>query len=134
MVRREGLEPTCLAAPAPKAGASTNSATLAAVLEPKKREKNNVLYPRCPFRITRCLLDFSTNVGRSLRKFSGRIAAFAQAAAAAGRDHLPLRTQRRRLRRRKHRSGPCTTCQVKRLPRQARAHRARRDPASRTVS
>ena len=34
MVRREGLEPTCLAAPAPKAGASTNSATLA-----EKREK-----------------------------------------------------------------------------------------------
>src|SRR5436190_22648409 len=45
LVRREGLEPTCLAAPAPKAGASTNSATLAA----EKAEKNNVLYLRCPF-------------------------------------------------------------------------------------
>jgi hypothetical protein len=37
LVRRVGLEPTCLAAPAPKAGASTNSATLAAPLEAKKR-------------------------------------------------------------------------------------------------
>src|SRR3982751_502682 len=50
LVRRVGLEPTCLAAPAPKAGASTNSATLAAALMPtpdaKKRVKNNVLYPR----------------------------------------------------------------------------------------
>ncbi len=46
VVRREGLEPTCLAAPAPKAGASTNSATLAAVACTKKRDKNNVLYPR----------------------------------------------------------------------------------------
>src|SRR5213075_1564781 len=45
LLRREGLEPTCLAAPAPKAGASTNSATLAA----EKAEKNNVLYLRCPF-------------------------------------------------------------------------------------
>ena len=42
MVRREGLEPSCLAAPAPKAGASTNSATFA----PEKHDKNNVLYPR----------------------------------------------------------------------------------------
>jgi squalene synthase HpnC len=39
MVRREGLEPTCLAAPAPKAGASTNSATLAAFSRTEKREK-----------------------------------------------------------------------------------------------
>src|SRR5713101_8625850 len=46
VVRREGLEPTCLAAPAPKAGASTNSATFAAVACTKKRDKNNVLYPR----------------------------------------------------------------------------------------
>src|SRR5712692_9647608 len=46
VVRREGLEPTCLAAPAPKAGASTNSATFAAVACTKKRDKNNVLYSR----------------------------------------------------------------------------------------
>ncbi len=46
VVRREGFEPTCLAAPAPKAGASTNSATFAAVACTKKRDKNNVLYPR----------------------------------------------------------------------------------------
>src|SRR3954469_3980195 len=46
LVRRVGLEPTCLAAPAPKAGASTNSATLAAPVDAKKRVKNNVLYLR----------------------------------------------------------------------------------------
>jgi squalene synthase HpnC len=40
-VRREGLEPTCLAALEPKSSASANSATFA-----KKRVKNNVLYLR----------------------------------------------------------------------------------------
>ena len=44
MVRREGLEPTRLAAPEPKSGASTNSATLAAENEPE----NNVLYLPVP--------------------------------------------------------------------------------------
>src|SRR2546429_9566513 len=131
MVRREGLEPTCLAAPAPKAGASTNSATLAAtdltVRNPKSGKKTTY-YTLAAF------FDFAPHVGRPLRKFPGRIVAFAQAAAAAGRDHLPLRPQRRRLRRRRHRSGRCTACQIKRLPGRARAHRARRDPASRAVS
>ena len=40
MVRREGLEPSCLAASDPKSGASANSATFA-----KTDFKNNVLYP-----------------------------------------------------------------------------------------
>src|SRR5438067_2327158 len=42
MVRREGLEPTRLAAPAPKAGASTNSATLAARTK-KARIKQRII-------------------------------------------------------------------------------------------
>src|SRR5437016_4089656 len=46
LLRREGLEPSCLEASAPKAGASTNTATFAAVQRPEKRDKNNVLYPR----------------------------------------------------------------------------------------
>ena len=40
-MRKEGLEPSCLAALEPKSSASTNSATFA-----KKRVKNNVLYLR----------------------------------------------------------------------------------------
>jgi squalene synthase HpnC len=46
VVRREGLEPTSLAAPEPKSGASTNSATFAAFSVTEKRDKNNVLYLR----------------------------------------------------------------------------------------
>jgi squalene synthase HpnC len=43
-VRREGLEPSCLAASDPKSGASANSATLA----PKILPENNVLYLPVP--------------------------------------------------------------------------------------
>src|SRR5439155_6827743 len=43
MVRREGLEPTRLAAPAPKAGASTSSATLAARTTKKARKKQRII-------------------------------------------------------------------------------------------
>src|SRR6185436_4218163 len=49
LVRRKRLELLCLAAPAPKAGASTNSATLAAAtLRCGNTRKNNVLYSGVP--------------------------------------------------------------------------------------
>src|SRR5688500_3632420 len=63
---------------------------------------------------------YSARGGEPLRELPRRFAAFARAVARAGRDHLQVRAQRRRLRRRGQRSTSGTPAEIKRLPRAAR--------------
>ena len=84
LVRKEGLEPTCLAALEPKSSASTNSATFAvAELYPKSARRQSTQPPARHADIIRENSNASSPlVGRSLRELPGRLAAAAGARCA----------------------------------------------------
>src|ERR1700693_3094767 len=99
VVRKERLELPRLSAPAPKAGASTNSATFAADFA--KRDS----IAETPFtRYVTGPIEAPTSghfrAGRSLRKLSRRVVACAGRAASGHRRDLPFCPCRGRYRRR----------------------------------
>ncbi len=112
LVRKERLELSRLSAPAPKAGASTNSATFAPGFA-KQISIAQTSSPRheAPWHAEgwRARLGVRFGAGireirvcRALRELSGRLPARPRVPAGCGRGDLPLRARRGRHRRRRH--------------------------------